>query len=536
MKKRQVMTEQKRQSFFGSKWTSALPALLCIAALISLGSPASGRTLSESDDPPQPRWLQSPQAYAADFCLASFRTDTDSLKGGCSGSSIFSLQNQPSGSAPVRLRADDPEYNKKSPLWAVAFRVVGANVLVWAGDRFVFNNSWSHIGPQSWKNNLKKGWEWDTDKFGMNFFAHPYSGAAYFNAARANGYSYFQSVPFVFFGSLVWEYFGETTRPSYNDIINTTLSGALFGEIFYRLSSNILDDRTTGAERFFREFVAAVLSPARALDRLVQGKLTRVTPKEVYQKEPLNMTLAAGAHWFNQGTNFGTGSQSAIFNIHFDYGDPFEIRPRKPFDFFTFRMDLSYGKNVGHKYLDNLIGYGLLFGKTLHSGNLDVLIGAFQHYNYWDSKIFQLATVGLGGGIIAKWRLSKNSDFQSTFHLGVVPLGASNSPLIDIVEAGVHLRNYDYSGGVEAKFEGTLNLANRGQLTAVYYAYGLRTYIGPVGSKFISVFKPRVAVRLFGNLSLGFEYLYYHKNGQLRDFPDVQANNTEQKLYLMLYF
>ncbi|MBU4308132.1 MAG: DUF3943 domain-containing protein, partial [Acidobacteria bacterium] len=46
-------------------------------------------------------------------------------------------------------------------------------------------------------------------------------------------------------GSLLWEYFGETTRPAYNDIINTTFSGALFGEILYRLSSNILDDRTT---------------------------------------------------------------------------------------------------------------------------------------------------------------------------------------------------------------------------------------------------------------------------------------------------
>ena len=44
------------------------------------------------------------------------------------------------------------------------------------------------------------------------------------------------------------------------------------------------------------------------------------------------------------------------------------------------------------------------------------------------------------------------------------------------------------------------------------------------------IFKPRVAVRLFRNLSLGLEYLYYHKNSQLRDFPDVRANNSEQKL------
>ncbi len=155
----------------------------------------------------------------------------------------------------------------------------------------------------------------------------------------------------------------------------------LFGEILYRLSSNLLDDRTTGAERFFREFGAAILSPGRFFSRLFQGKLTRITPQEVYQKEPLNVTLAAGPHWFNKETDFGTGSVSALFNIHLDYGDPFEIRTRKPFDFLKLRLDLSYGKNVGDKYLDNVTGYGLLFGQTVHSGNLGTLIGAFQHYD-----------------------------------------------------------------------------------------------------------------------------------------------------------
>lgn len=511
-------------------------ALVCFAALISSGSPAYGRLLSESNDPPRPRWHQPPQAYAANFCLSSFQTNTDSLNGGGPGPITFSFQQQPFSPAPVRLRDDDPEYNKRSSLWAVALRVVSTNVFVWTVDRFVFNYSWSHIGPKSWKNNLKTGWEWDADRLGMNFFFHPYSGGAFFNSARANGYRYFESVPFVFLGSLMWEYFGETTLPAYNDIINTTVSGALFGEILYRLASNILDDQTTGAERFFREFAAAILSPGRAISRLLQGKLTRVTPKAVYQKEPLNMTLAAGAHYFNKGTNFGTGSVSAIFGIHLDYGNPFVIRPRKPFDFFKLRVDLSYGKNVGKKYLDNVIGYGLLFGKTVHSGNLEMLIGAFQHYNYWDSKIFEICALGFGGGIIAKWQLSKNSNLQSAFHLGLIPLGASNSPFIDIVEAGIHVRNYDYSGGVEAKFEGTLNLANRGQVTAIYYLYGLHTYIGPAGNKIISIFKPRIAVKLFSNLSLGFEYLYYHKNSQFRDFPDLHKNNSEQKLYLMLYF
>jgi Domain of unknown function (DUF3943) len=530
------VAEKGKRCHRGLRWEFALMALVGFAALISGNSPAYGRLLSESNDPPQSGSHQLPQAYSTDFCLSSFRINTDSVKEGGSGPRTFSLQQQPFDEPPVRLRDDDPEYNKKSPLWSVALRVVSTNVFVWVTNRFVFNYSWSHIGPKSWKYNLKTGWEWDIDRLGMNFFFHPYSGAAFFNAARANGYRYFESVPFVFFGSLMWEYFGETTRPAYNDIINTTVSGALFGEILYRVTSNILDDRTTGRERFLRELGAAILSPGRAFGRLLQGKLTRVTPKEVYQKEPLNITLATGLHCFNKGTSFATGSLSAFFDLNLDYGDPFEIRPRKPFDVFKLRVNLSYGKNVGKKYLDNVIGSGLLFGKTVHSGNLDMLIGAFQQYNYWDSRIFEVSTLSFGGGIIAKWQLSKNSNFQSAFHLGVVPLGASNSPHIDIVDAGIPGRDYDYSGGGEAQFEGTLNFANVGQVTAIYYLYRLQTYIGPAGHNIISVFKPRIAVKLVRNLSLGFEYLYYQKDNILRDLPHVHKRNSEQKLYVMLYF
>jgi hypothetical protein len=534
-----TVMHRDKQRFCGFRWTFALTALVCFTAFISGGSHAYGDPSSGSNDPPRPGWPQPPQAqaYAANFCLSSFRTNTGSVNGGGSGPKSFSLQQQPFAEAPVRLRNDDPEYNKRAPLWSVALRVISADVFVWAVDRFVFNYSWSHIGPTSWKYNLKTGWEWDTDRLGMNYFFHPYSGGAYFDAARANGYSYWASVPFAFMGSLIWEYFGETTRPSYNDIINTTASGALFGEILFRLGSNILDDRTTGVERFVREFAAAILSPGRAFERLLDGKLARVTPREVYQKETLNVTLYIGGHLFNEGTRFGTGSPpNGMFGIHLDYGDPFEIRPRKPFDVFKLRIDLSYGNSVGKKYLDNVTGYGLLFGKTVHSGNWDILIGAFQHYNYWDSRIFEVAALGFGGGIMAKWQLSKTSNFQTAFHLGIVPLGATNSPYVDIVEGGIPGRNYDYSGGAEAKYEGTLNLANKGQLTAIYYFYWLHTYVGPAGTKIIGIFKPRIAVRIVGNLSLGFEYLYYHKDNYLRDFPDVHVRNSEQKFYLMLYF
>lgn len=117
----------------------------------------------------------------------------------------------------------------------------------------------------------------------------------------------------------------------------------LLGEIFYRLGSNILDDRTTGAGRLFRELAVAILTPTRFFGRFLNGDISRSTPEEVYQKEPLNVTLSAGYHKVNEGTIIEKGMHSANFNVHLDYGNPFEKRSRKPYDYFKIRTDFDFG-------------------------------------------------------------------------------------------------------------------------------------------------------------------------------------------------
>jgi hypothetical protein len=247
------------------------------------------------------------------------------------------------------LLNNDPEYTKKIPLWVPAVEVMGGLVFTWSVDRFIINGDYARIGIETWKSNIKKGWEWDNDRFGVNFLGHPYSGTLSFSAARSNGYNFYQSFPFAVGGSLIWEYFGENTRPAYNDIINTSLTGAFLGEILYRLSSNILDDRTRGTERVFREIAAGIVDPMRGLNRLLQGKSSRVTNKEIYQKEPINITLFAGVHRINDKINriSGKGTNSIIANFQMDYGNPFETRFRKPFDFFKIRANMDIG--VGRK-------------------------------------------------------------------------------------------------------------------------------------------------------------------------------------------
>jgi hypothetical protein len=430
------------------------------------------------------------------------------------------------------LLNDDIEYNKKYPLWIPAVETFGALALTWSIDRYILNADYARTGIKTWKYNIKEGWEWDKDRFGINFIGHPYSGTLSFNAARSNGYNYFQSFGFAVGGSLMWEYFGENTRPSYNDVINTPINGAFLGEILYRLSSNILDDRTSGAERVFREIAAGLVDPMRGINRLLQGKSFRKTNKEVYQKEPLNISLFAGLHRINDESNnfFGPGTNSVMLNTQFDYGNPFEVRSRKPFDFFKLRADLDFG--VGRKLVDNITGYGILFGKNMKLGKLAMLLGGYQYYDYWDSKSFELGTIGFGAGLFTKLPISTKSNLYTNVHLAAVPF-AGNSTLFGPDTSLV--RDYTFGYGYEGKFESTLNLSKYATATLIYYYYMIHTHVGIQGDNYISILKPRITVKLYKNLSIGYEHSIYFNDRYLVDIPNIHIKRSEEKIFLLLY-
>lgn len=430
------------------------------------------------------------------------------------------------------LLNDDTAYNKKYKIWKPALQVLGTNLFLIGFDRYVLKEDFARIGFQSWSNNLKMGWEWDTDRFGVNFIGHPYSGSLYYNSARSNGYSFLQSVPFAVGGSLLWEYFAETTRPSYNDIMNTPITGIFLGEILYRLSSNILDDRTRGRERVFREIAAGLINPMRGLNRLLQGKSSRITNKEVYQKEPLNITLVAGMHKINEDTKaiFGRGPTNAMIDMQFDYGNPFEDRHRKPFDIFRFRAEFSLG--VGRKILNNITGYGFLFGKNLQRGKLSMLIGGFQYYDYWDNTTFELGAIGLGAGAFFKLPLGKSAILYTNLHAALIPF-AGNSTRFGPDTS--QFRDYDYGGGLESKIETTLNLGKYFSASMVYHNYMIRTYVGLPGKNFIGIFEPKITLLVLKNLSIGFEHYIYANNRYLDNFSPIRTIRTEQKIFLSLF-
>ncbi len=406
------------------------------------------------------------------------------------------------------LLEDDPEYNKKSPIWNPALQVVAMNVILNVVDRSVFHLQFAKVDLHTWKRTTAagfpwgNGWEWDQDRFGNNFLSHPMTGSFYYNAARSNGYNYWQSAPIVFAGSYMWKIFGENGTPEREDLINTTFDGIALGEIMYRISSNILDDRAIGPERVFREILAGLVDPVRGVNRLFQGKTFRRTNKEVYQTEPMNITFYAGVHSVNdQSLKLFSGHNVQMLNLQLDYGNPFEERPRKPFDVFRFRSEFNFGE--GRKIVDNITGYGILFGKNAKLGNIEMLYGLFHYYDYFDMTAFELATTSFGGGLLTKLPINKKNSLYTNIHLGVVPFaGTSVGPVSDTSQS----RDYRFAYGVQGKIETGFTLGKYGTVSIWYYYYLLHAFNntgndekrqGTLGTTSIQMIKPRLTVHLF---------------------------------------
>lgn len=97
-----------------------------------------------------------------------------------------------------------------------------------------------------WHNHvIRKGPEWDHDKFYFNYILHPYAGATYFMAARSCGFNFWRSA---LYGSIVstvgWEFGIEAfmERPSIQDIFVTPVVGSCIGEGFYHVKRWLVDN------------------------------------------------------------------------------------------------------------------------------------------------------------------------------------------------------------------------------------------------------------------------------------------------------
>ncbi len=93
--------------------------------------------------------------------------------------------------------------------WATA-EMLAINFGASMFNEYVRDANFNQISPRSFWANLEEGFTWDDNEFKTNQLIHPFNGATYFNAARANGIGFWGSSVMSIAGAFVWECCGET--------------------------------------------------------------------------------------------------------------------------------------------------------------------------------------------------------------------------------------------------------------------------------------------------------------------------------------
>lgn len=457
---------------------------------------------------------------------------------------------------------DDPERQKKHP-WKAALEAFAINVGVQCFDQFVMNEEFAKISFHSIKHNIETGFVWDNDQFSTNLFAHPYHGGLYFNAARSHGMNFWESVPYSFCGSLMWETTCEIEPPAINDLMATTFGGIAIGEVTHRVSNLVFDDRLSGFPRFMREFLGTLICPIKGLNRILSGDAWRVRGKYYqyhdYQRSPVSFSLSAGYRYLADNNTLFRGEGNPYVRFNLVYGNPFDGETTKPYDYFT--LDATFGLSSNQPLITGLHLLGRLWSVPVEvSKSTEMEFGIFQHFNYYDSQPVKDGTslvpyriseaASFGPGIIYRFpQVGNLTRFEQRVFLDGILLGGSLTDYYNVID-----RDYNMGSGYSVKAISFMEFGKVAtfQIGADYYRIftwkgyegkDLATtdplYLnaqGDKGNASLLVLNARFGLALSNRLNLDFNVSNYWRDTHYSYHDDVTSKTFDMSLGLQYKF
>lgn len=454
----------------------------------------------------------------------------------------------------------DVARHEQKHFWRAAATVAGFNIGLWAFDRYAQNADYARINLHTIKRNLTSGFKWDNDNLGDNMFLHPYSGNLYFNAARSNGYNFWQSSMFAIGGSAMWELFMESEYPSTNDIIATPIGGAVLGEMTYRISDVMMDDRTSGAERAAREAGMFLVDPMRGFTRLITGDMWKIRPTSGKQfgTPSVGIQVSSGAKVLEYSHDGVRDAKiGGTLSITMEYGDRFEVHSTKPYDYFTFMANLNF---ITHQpILSRLNVQGRLLARELLDHHKDDLsIGLYQDFDYYDSDSVSTALrkvpyklgvpASLGVGLMYRNRITPRMVFDADLHLNAVLLGGILTDYFNLDQ-----RNYNLATGFSVKAGAQLTWDKErfcvSANTSIFRLFTWKGYtpatnlnlvdertfnvMGDKSACTFAVTDINAQLRIWRKLYIGAQLTYFYRHTKYHDHPDITSNVFMQSLQLI---
>ncbi len=474
-----------------------------------------------------------------------------------------------SAQIPIKLRSIrqvlpdsvDVVEGKKRHFWRAGAEVVGFNLSLWAFDRYVQHGDFAYINFNTIKENFRHGFYWDNDKLGTNTFLHPYNGSLYFNAARSNGFNYWQSELFAIGGSAMWEMFMEREYPSTNDIIATPIGGAAIGEVLFRASDAVLDDRTSGSERIGREVAAFLISPMRGINRLITGQSWRrsATRGRIYGTPNFAVRLSTGVKLLDRLDNSTKIHVGGVVQLDMEYGDRYEIKSTMPYDYFTVRSELQFMKTQPILTQFQIKGR-LLAREFLEKKDEHLSVGLYQHFDFYDSNSlsdyqeipFKLGIpASLGVGALFRDTASRPWVIDAYTHFNGIILGSILSDHYTEDE-----RNYNWASGfsikcglnvVFRKSRFSFSVTNELYRLFTWRGYRYGTDLSAVNFRTLNVqgdrsvaslniTQLRADVRLQKHLFAALDFTHFYRSTHYRDYPYVSSTSRTVSLMLSYKF
>ena len=454
----------------------------------------------------------------------------------------------------LQYNTDSTALPFKKP-WNAVGGVVGINLSVWGFDRYFLNADFARISPATMRANFKKGFVWDNDFFSTNLVMHPYHGGLYFNTARSNGLNYWQSLPFTLGGSLMWEFLMEKEYPSINDLIATSVGGTGFGEVTFRLSDRMIDDRARGWNRLGREIATFALSPARGMSRVLSGQAWKHkrTRGNVLALTPVNGYAEIGyRNLIDDGKNNDDVSSMAALGFGFLYGTPYDGENSRPYDFFSANFSINLFSN--QPIISKVKIMGMLYSNhiKLKTDEHELSWGLFQHFNYFESKSdsnnitlvpYKLSeAASIGPGLLYKRPLWRHCMLFASAYSSIIFLGSSQSD-----HYNVNNRDYNLGSGFSIKTNLELLINKRITLRLNTEDYRIYTWLGSDlsnpnglgGSSQGDRSKASLShgtfnfnYRIHKGLYFGIESGFLYRSTDYKYYPTVEHKVTDNKLTL----
>lgn len=476
-----------------------------------------------------------------------------------SASSQFAIRHQVS--TPKIADSLDIAYYSKKNGWLAASKVIGLNMGIWAFDRYIQKADFAYINIHTIRKNLKNGFVWDNDQMGTNMFLHPYHGSLYYNSARSNGFNFWESGLFALGGSAMWELFLENEYPSINDITATPVGGLALGEVLYRTSDLVLDDRQTGSHRFGRELAGFVIAPTRGLSRIISGDAwkRRPTSGRQFGVPDVSVEISAGVRALEFKEPIIDKGMGGAIDVNIGYGDRFSSESEKPYDYFTFKSNLNI--HGSQPLLSQLNILGRLYVTDIIDSEKDFLsLGFYQHFDYYDSDTISKASgkipykfctpASFGAGFMYQSKRTKKFTFDAYLHYNLVLLGGTLSD-----HYVVDMRNYNLASGFSTKAGFNTAYKDKFSISGVYEVYRMFTwkgypqdidwntidvhefnYQGDRSQAILHAISLRADLKLQDQLYLTAIGYNYMRDTNYRYFDNVFSNTSEGRLMLTYKF